>query len=400
MQHVEVDLSKLTFETLKKIRAYLKRMLEAGGSDLHIKANSVVRARINGDIIPLSGEILSKDDAITFAKELLRGRFEEFVNKKELDLVYPFDENTRFRVNIFFQMDGVSAVFRTIPVKILTIEELGLPPIVHQFTSVERGLVLVTGVTGSGKSTTLAALINELNWKKRKHIITIEDPIEFVHKDRKCIVNQRSIGQDSLSFGNALRAALREDPDIILVGEMRDIETIEIALHAADTGHLVFSTLHTLDAKETVNRIISTFPTEEQNRVRLTLAGVLQGVISQRLIPTVDGKRTAALEVLVRTARIEQLIMENRDSEIRDAVEEGKEVYGSQTFDQAILDLWLAKRISTEEAFNYATSPSDLKLKMEGLAAMAKVKRDNGENGEANNEKPQFAADEVFDLKG
>ncbi|MDX1295870.1 MAG: PilT/PilU family type 4a pilus ATPase [Sulfurimonadaceae bacterium] len=400
MQHVEVDLNKLTFETLKKIRAYLKRMLEAGGSDLHIKANSVVRARINGDIIPLSGEILSKDDAITFAKELLRGRFEEFVNKKELDLVYPFDENTRFRVNIFFQMDGVSAVFRTIPVKIQTVEELGLPPIVHQFTSVERGLVLVTGVTGSGKSTTLAALINELNWKKRKHIITIEDPIEFVHKDRKCIVNQRSIGQDSLSFGNALRAALREDPDIILVGEMRDIETIEIALHAADTGHLVFSTLHTLDAKETVNRIISTFPTEEQNRVRLTLAGVLQGVISQRLIPTVDGKRCAALEVLVRTARIEQLIMENRDSEIRDAVEEGKEVYGSQTFDQAILDLWLAKRISTEEAFNYATSPSDLKLKMEGLAAMAKVKREDAENGEAANEKPQFAADEVFDLKG
>jgi twitching motility protein PilT len=239
--------------------------------------------------------------------------------------------------------------------------------------------------------------MNELNWKKRKHIITIEDPIEFVHKDRKCIVNQRSIGQDSLSFGNALRAALREDPDIILVGEMRDIETIEIALHAADTGHLVFSTLHTLDAKETVNRIISMFPTEEQNRVRLTLSGVLQGIISQRLIPTIDGKRTAALEILVRTARIEQLIMENRDSEIRDAVEEGKEVYGSQTFDQAILDLWMTKKISTDEAFNYATSPSDLKLKMEGLAAMAKVKRD----GEAEQgTKKEFTSEEIFDLKG
>ena len=400
MQHVDVDVSKLTFETLKKIRAYLKRMLDAGGSDLHIKANSVVRARINGDIIPLSGEILSKQDAITFAKELLRGRFEEFVNKKELDLVYPFDENTRFRVNIFFQMDGVSAVFRTIPVKIQTIEDLGLPSIIRKFTEIERGLILVTGVTGSGKSTTLAALINEINWKRRKHIITIEDPIEFVHKDRKCIVNQRSIGQDSLSFSNALRASLREDPDIILVGEMRDIETIEIALHAADTGHLVFSTLHTLDAKETVNRVISMFPTEEQNRVRLTLGSVLQGIVSQRLIPTVDGKRTAALEVLVRTSRIEQLIMENRDSEIRDAVEEGKEVYGSQTFDQAILDLWLAKRISTEEAFNYATSPSDLKLKMEGLAAMAKVKRPADGEGAQQASKPQFAADEVFDLKG
>lgn len=390
----DIDVSKLTFETLKRVRGYLQRMLDAGGSDLHLKANSVVRARINGEIVPLSGEILSKEDALTFSKELLRGRFGEFVEQKELDLVYPFDENTRFRVNIFFQMDGVSAVFRTIPIQIQTIEELGLPPIVHHFTDIERGLILVTGVTGSGKSTTLAALINELNWKKRKHIITIEDPIEFVHKDRKCIVNQRSIGQDSLSFSNALRASLREDPDIILVGEMRDIETISIALHAADTGHLVFSTLHTLDAKETVNRVIAMFPTEEQNRIRLTLASVLQGIISQRLIPTVDGKRTVAMEVLVRTARIAQLITENRDMEILDAIEEGKEVYGSQSFDQAILDLWLAKRISTEEAFNFATSPSDLKLKMEGLAAMSRVSRD-----EQPNEGPSFREDEVFGLK-
>jgi twitching motility protein PilT len=394
----DIDISKLSYETLKKIRAYLQRMLDAGGSDLHIKANSVVRARINGDIIPLSGEVLSKEDALTFAKELLRGRFGEFVEKKELDLVYPYDENTRFRVNIFFQMDGVSAVFRTIPVKIQTIEQLGLPPIVHKFTDIERGLILVTGVTGSGKSTTLAALIDELNNKVRKHIITIEDPIEFVHKDKKCIINQRSIGQDSLSFGNALRASLREDPDIILVGEMRDTETIETALHAADTGHLVFSTLHTLDAKETVNRVIAMFPSEEQNRVRLTLASVLQGIISQRLVPTVDGKRMAAMEVLVRTARIEQLIMENRDMEIRDAIEEGKEIYGSQTFDQSLLDLWLAKRISTEEAFNYATLPSDLKLKMEGLAAMSRVKRE--EDAEGVKQEPQFSEDEVFSLKG
>ncbi|HLD23334.1 MAG TPA: PilT/PilU family type 4a pilus ATPase, partial [Sulfuricurvum sp.] len=232
----------------------------------------------------------------------------------------------------------------------------------------ERGLILVTGVTGSGKSTTLAALIDEINWKRRKHIITIEDPIEFVHKDRKCIINQRSVGQDTLSFGNALRAALREDPDIILVGEMRDMETIEIALHAADTGHLVFSTLHTLDAKETVNRIISVFPTGEQNRVRMTLASVLKGVISQRLIPTVDGKRTAALEILIRTPRIEQLIAENRDIEIPDTIAEGKELYKSQTFDQGILDLFLSGRISREEALASATSASDLKLRMEGLS--------------------------------
>ncbi len=390
--HVNVD--ELNYDVLKKIRGYLRRMVDAGGSDLHIKANGVVRARVNGEVIPLSGEILSKEDALTFAKELLRTRFHELVEKKELDLVYPFDENTRFRINIFFQMEGISAVFRLIPIKILTIDELNLPEIVHSFAKMERGLVLVTGVTGSGKSTTLAALINEINWNKRKHIITIEDPIEFVHKDRKCIVNQRSVGQDTISFGSALRAALREDPDIILVGEMRDMETIEIALHAADTGHLVFSTLHTLDAKETLNRIVSVFPSVEQNRVRMTLAAVLKGVISQRLIPTVDGKRAAALEILVRTSRIEQLIAENRDIEIPDTIAEGKELYGSQTFDQGILDLYQAGRISRDEAFNYATSPSDLKLKMEGMS------RTIDKNGSNNDDEPkEFRDNEVFALK-
>ncbi len=393
------NVEQLTFETLKKIRAYLQRMIDAGGSDLHIKANSVVRARINGDIIPLSGEILSKEDALTFSKELLRTRFNEFVKNKELDLVYPYDEKTRFRVNIFFQMDGVSAVFRVIPVKILSIDDLQLPSVIRKFTEVERGMVLVTGVTGSGKSTTLAAIINEINWKKRKHIMTIEDPIEFVHKDRKCIVNQRSIGQDTHNFSSALRAALRQDPDIILVGEMRDLETIEIALHAADTGHLVFSTLHTLDAKETINRIISMFPGEEQNRVRLTLSSVLQGIVSQRLIPTLDGKRTAAVEVLVRTPRIEQLIMEARDVEIKDAIEEGKEIYGSQSFDQGILDLFLSKKISKEEAFTYATSASDLKLKMEGLAStMTKAAPKEGEEEEEKEERT-FGEDEIFAIK-
>jgi len=393
------NVQQLTFETLKKIRAYLQRMIDAGGSDLHIKSNAVVRARINGDIIPLSGEILSKEDALTFAKELLRGRFNEFVKNKELDLVYPYDEKTRFRVNIFFQMDGVSAVFRVIPVKILSIDDLQLPHVVRKFTEVERGLVLVTGVTGSGKSTTLAAIINEINWKKRKHIITIEDPIEFVHKDRKCIVNQRSIGQDTHNFSSALRAALRQDPDIVLVGEMRDLETIEIALHAADTGHLVFSTLHTLDAKETINRIISMFPGEEQNRVRLTMSSVLQGIVSQRLIPTLDGKRTAAVEVLVRTPRVEQLVMEGRDVEIKDAIEEGKEIYGSQSFDQGILDLYLAKKISQDEAFAYATSKSDLKLRMEGLAStMTKEVVQEGEESEEKEERV-FEDDEIFSIK-
>ncbi len=392
---VHSELGELNFEVLKKIRSYLRRMVEAGGSDLHVKANSVVRARINGEIVPLSGEILSKEDALTFAKELLRTRFPELVEKKELDLVYPFDENTRFRINIFFQMEGISAVFRLIPVKILSIDELHLPEVVHSFVEMERGLVLVTGVTGSGKSTTLAAIIDEINRTRRKHIITIEDPIEFVHKDRKCIINQRSVGQDTISFGNALRAALREDPDIILVGEMRDIETIEIALHAADTGHLVFSTLHTLDAKETINRIISVFPPAEQNRVRLTLSSVIKGVISQRLIPTIEGKRAAALEILVRTARVEQLIAENRDVEIPDTIAEGKELYKSQTFDQGILDLYLAGRISREDAFSFATSPSDLKLRMEGLSGTLDKKKLGSDDAPK-----EFKEDEYIGLKG
>ena len=393
----EVDVSKLTFEQLKKVRVYLKKMIEIGGSDLHIKANSVVRARINGNIVQFSGGVFAKEDAITFAKELLKGRYSEFVEKKEIDLVYPFDENNRFRVNIFFQMDGVSAVFRVIPVQIPTFEELHLPDVIKKFTQIERGLVLVTGVTGSGKSTTLAMLINEINKTKKKHIITIEDPIEFVHKDRGCIVNQRSVGQDTLSFGTALRASLREDPDIILVGEMRDKETINLALHAADTGHLVFSTLHTIDAKETINRIIAQFPTDEQNRVRLSVAGVIQGVISQRLIPTVDGGRRAAMEIMLRTPTIEKLIMENRDYEIRDAIEAGKDHYKSQSFDQAILDLYLDGIISKEQALENATSASDLELKISGLSSgkITSVPR----NGDEKPEVPPINEEDFFDLK-
>ncbi|MDQ7042932.1 MAG: PilT/PilU family type 4a pilus ATPase [Sulfurimonas sp.] len=394
--NTEVDVSKLTFEQLKKIRIHLKKMIEVGGSDLHIKANAVIRARINGNIVQFSGGILSKEDAMTFAKELLKGRFAEFVEQKELDLVYPFDENNRFRVNIFFQMDGVSAVFRVIPVKIPSFDELHLPDIVKSFTKKDRGLVLVTGVTGSGKSTTLAALINEINLTRKQHIITIEDPIEFVHKDRNCIINQRSVGQDTLSFGSALRAALREDPDIILVGEMRDKETINLALHAADTGHLVFSTLHTIDAKETINRIIGQFPSEEQNRVRQSVAGVLQGIISQRLVPTVDGGRRAAMEVLVRTPRIEKLIMENRDYEIKDTIEAGKEHYKSQSFDQSILDLYNDGVISKEQAMKNATSAADLELKISGLTSgtASDTSSSSGENIQIE----QDDAD-IFDLK-
>ena len=363
----DVDIEKLTFEQTERVRRYMKGLIDHGGSDLHIKANAHVRARINGEIVPVTKEIFTKEESLKLAKEMLRGRFREFVEKKEIDFLYVYDEKIRFRGNMFFQMDGVSAVFRVIPVDIMTIDDLELPPALHKIPDIPRGLVLVTGVTGSGKSTTLAALIDEINKKYRRHVITIEDPIEFVHKDRKCLINQRSIGQDSLNFSNALRSALREDPDIILVGEMRDVETIDTALHAAETGHLVFSTLHTLDAKETINRVISVFPAEDQNRVRNTLASVLEGVLSQRLVKTVDGKKTAAVEILFNTSYIQKLILEGRDMEIKEALDDGTQIYGTQSFDTALLKLYQKGRISEEEALRNASSPNDLKLRMEGM---------------------------------
>lgn len=378
---------------LKKVRAYLTHMVKNKGSDLHIKAGSVFRARIQGSIKKLGKDVFTAEQAEAFAQELLGDRYEEFIENKEMDMVYPFDDKTRFRVNLFFQMNGISGVFRVIPLEIPELSKLNLPEVINKFTEVERGLVLVTGVTGSGKSTTLAAIISEINRTKQKHIITIEDPIEFVHKDNNSIVNQRSVGQDTLSFGAALKSALREDPDIILVGEMRDMETINLALHAADTGHLVFSTLHTIDAKETINRIISTFPTEEQNRVRLSLSGVIQGIISQRLVKTVDGGRRAAMEILVKTATIEKLIMENRDYEIKDAIEEGKEIYKSQSFDQSLLDLYNDGIITKDVAKENATSPSDMELKMSGFSG------GGVSENTAKEAKKEFSEDEIFDLK-
>jgi len=350
--------------TREELNKYLYTLIKHGGSDLHIKAGSGVRIRINGVLHKVESPKLTRESVINLLKELLRKRFEEMIKNKEIDFSYKLDENYRFRANAFFQVDGPSVVFRVIPLKIPTLEELNFPKVIKKFTQIERGLVLVTGVTGSGKSTTLAALINEINETKPKHIITIEDPVEFIHKDKKALINQRSLGEDTLSFSSALRAALREDPDIILVGEMRDRETIEIALHAAETGHLVFSTLHTLDAKETINRIIGVFPPEEQPRIRLVLSSVLQGIISQRLVPTIDNKRAAAMEILVATPRIKDLILNNRDHEIKDALEEGKLIYGTQSFDQHLVDLVLNKVISEEVALENATSKDDLRLKL------------------------------------
>ena len=365
MANEEIDVKGLDFELTKMLKYYLSKLVEYKGSDLHVKAGSTIRGRINGEITPLSKQILSYKDSVTLAKELLRSRFPELVEKKSVDFTFKLNDDYRFRVNIFFQVDGVSAVFRTIPMVLPTIETLQLPEIVHKFCSIPRGLILVTGPTGSGKTTTLASIINEINRTKRKHIITVEDPVEFVYKDDKSIVNQRAIGQDALSFSDSLRAALREDPDVILVGEMRDLETIETALHAAETGHLVLSTLHTVDAKETINRIIGMFPGEEHNRIQMSLSAVLQGVISQRLLRREDGGRIAAVEILVKNARIDGLIMEGRDSEIPDAIAEGKDIYKSQTFDQALLEHYANGVISRQEALNNASVPNDLKMKLD-----------------------------------
>ncbi len=361
----EINVKELTFEMTKKLKFFLSKLVEFGGSDLHIKSGANIRGRINGEIVALSKEILEYQDGLTLAKELLRSRFPELVEKKSLDFTFKLNDNYRFRVNIFFQVDGVSAVFRTIPMNLPTIDSLALPPIIHSFCDKPRGLVLVTGPTGSGKTTTLASIINEINRKYPKHIITIEDPVEFVYKDQKSIINQRAIGQDAISFADSLRAALREDPDVILVGEMRDLETVETAMHAAETGHLVLSTLHTVDAKETIGRIIGMFPGNEQNRIKMSLSSVLQGIISQRLVKTVDGKRVAAVEIMVKNSRIENLILEGRDTEITDAIKEGKDVYKSQTFDQALLDLYAQRKISKEEALQNATSRNDLALSIE-----------------------------------
>lgn len=352
----------------EKLKLYLRTMISNSGSDLHLKAGSQIRVRIQGMLKVLGQDTLSAEMMDKLAQEITTAdQYEKLQTDRNLDFSYVLGSENRFRVNFFFQMDGLSAVFRIIPVKILTIDELKLPPVIKTFTEIQRGLVLVTGVTGSGKSTTLAAILDKINLEQKKHIITVEDPIEFVHKDRGCLVNQRGIGPDAHSFSDALRAALREDPDVILIGEMRDLETIDIALHAANTGHLVFSTLHTLDAKETIDRIVGMFGTEEQNRIRMSLSSVLEGVISQRLIPTKRGGRIAAIEILKKTARIEQLIAENRDAEIPDALFEGKDIYGTQTFDQAILDILRRGEIAEEIALEYATNPADMKLKMQGV---------------------------------
>ncbi|WP_170018857.1 PilT/PilU family type 4a pilus ATPase [Campylobacter sp. RM16190] len=363
-----------------KLDAYLIELVSKGGSDLHIKANGAVRARYNGEIYKMSDEVLSYDDTLALTKEILRTNFDNLVAKKSVDFTYKLNEDYRFRANAFFQIDGVSMVFRTIPTKIPNMQDLFLPPVLEKLcNTVNRGFILVTGPTGSGKTTTLASMINYINKNKNRHIVTIEDPIEFIFSEEKSIINQRGIGQDVHNFSDALRAALREDPDVILVGEMRDLETIRTAMAAAETGHLVLATLHTLDAKETVGRVINMFPKEEQNRIKMTFSSVVEAIICQRFVRTMDDKRRVAVEVLVKNTRIKDMILDGREDEIYDAIEQSKNTYGMQTFEQHLLELYKEGIIDKQEALEKSSRRNDLELRIKN-ADLAKEKARLAEN--------------------
>lgn len=365
-----------------KLDAYLSELVSKGGSDLHIKANGAVRARYNGEIYKMSDDVLSYEDTLVLTKEILRSNFDNLVAKKSVDFTYKLNEDYRFRANAFFQIDGVSMVFRTIPTKIPNMQDLFLPPVLEKLcNTVNRGFILVTGPTGSGKTTTLASMINYINKNKNRHIVTIEDPIEFIFSEEKSIINQRGIGQDVHNFSDALRAALREDPDVILVGEMRDLETIRTAMAAAETGHLVLATLHTLDAKETVGRVINMFPKEEQNRIKMTFSSVVEAIICQRFVRTVDDKRRVAVEVLVKNTRIKDMILDGREDEIYDAIEQSKNTYGMQTFEQHLLELYKEGIIDKQEALEKSSRRNDLELRIKN-ADLAKERARLAENAE------------------
>ena len=344
------------------IDQFLKSMTRENVSDLHFKIGSPPLVRISGQLYPIKFNPLTAQDTEQLAFSMLTNKQkEEFENKPELDFSYNLPDVARYRVNIFKQRGAIAIVLRIIPIEVPSMEKFNFPEVIKKIAMEERGLVLVTGVTGSGKSTTLAAMINYINQTSRCHILTIEDPIEFVYKDNLSIINQREVGKDTNSFADALRAALRQDPDVILVGEMRDMETIGIAIKAAETGHLVFSTLHTSDAGGTINRIIDTFPPHQQMQVRLQLAGNIKAVISQRLIPKKEGKgRICAQEIMVSTPTIKSCIEDpEKTGSIKDFIEAGKSQYGSQSFDQCLTDLYKSGLISLEDAITNASNPSD-----------------------------------------
>ena len=361
----------------------LRRAVESRASDLHLKVGNHPYLRVDGLLNPISDvPRITPEEMLSMAFSMMTNRQKQkFKETAELDMAYGVAGLGRFRVNVFQQRGNVGMVLRVIPTKIRTIEELELPRILTQICEEQRGLVLTTGTTGSGKSTTLAAMIDRINSLRAEHIITIEDPIVYLHRDKKGLINQREVEVDTSSFSTALRAALRQDPDVVLVGEMRDLETISTALLAAETGHLVFSTLHTLDATETIQRIIAVFPPPEQKQIRLQLAGTLKAVISQRLVRKSDGQgRVPAVEVMVSTGFIRDCIINpDKTRQIRDAIAAGTSQYGMQTFDQSIFELYSRNLITLEEALMRASNPDDFRLRVQGIRSSADSAREEME---------------------
>ena len=363
------------------LNALLRRAVELGASDIHLKLDQPPMLRRDGAIAPLSecpalgaADLLGALETVT---RVTPERLRTFHESGDLDIAYTADGLPRFRVNVFRQRGAISFAFRVIPRDVPSFEQLNLPPGVGRLASEHRGLVLVTGATGSGKTTTLAAMLDHINRTRHQHIVTIEDPIEILHPDRNCIVNQREIGLDTENFAQALRRVLRQDPDTILIGELRDAETAQTALQAAESGHLVFSTLHTVDAAETVGRMIEFFPPGKQQQIRSVLAGVLRGVISQRLLPRLGGGRIAAVEVMLTNARIAELIREQRSEEIPDAIAEGA-FFEMQTFEQALIEHVLAGRVEREVAANASSNAHDFVVSLDHA-----IKRQNHQAAQA-----------------
>lgn len=366
-----------------RIDDLLQMAMSFGASDLHLRAGSFPVVRVSGELRPVSGaNRLTQEETLEMAFSMMSNRQKQhFKEAYEVDIGYSVSGLGRFRVNIFQQRGSVGIVARVIPDQIRSVSELGLPPVLSKIADEQRGLVLVTGTTGSGKSTTLAALVDQINNERNSHIVTVEDPIEFLHKNKKSFITQREIDVDTRTFAEALRGSLRQDPDVILVGEMRDLETVETALVAAETGHLVLSTLHTLDAAETIARIISVFPPFQQKSIRIQLAGLLKAVISQRLMKTVNGKgRVPAVEVLVSTPLIRDFILhEEKTGSIRDAIAAGTSQYGMQTFDQSLFYLYQSGLITLEEALRGSTNPDEFRLRLAGIQNTSMIAKEEME---------------------
>ncbi|XZH95630.1 type IV pilus twitching motility protein PilT [Clostridium perfringens] len=338
---------------MQSLAELLELTVKEGASDLHLTVGISPIIKVNGKLVRLEHEILRPEDTEAYAREILQDAYEKYDAIGEYDTSYSIHGKGRFRVNIYKQRNSTALAIRVISLDMPTLDSLGYPETLKDICNLKRGLVLVTGPTGSGKSTTLAALINEINSNRESHIITIEDPIEFLHKHNKFIVNQREIGKDTLSYERALKAALREDPDVILIGEMRDLETISTAITAAETGHLVFSTLHTIGAAKTIDRIVDVFPPHQQEQIKIQLASVLQIIISQQLVETVDGDRNAALEIMVATPAIKNLIREGKTHQIESSIQTGSK-YGMRTMDMELANLYREGIITQETAMNSA----------------------------------------------